>query len=110
MSELLTLRELLTFLQISRPTAYRLLSRGMPSIGTGRLRRFEREAVLRWYEGDETPAHIQPVTPEPALLPPGLYRCQGCHWVGHVPRPFHVGELGPCPRCGGRKARRADVG
>ena len=102
MNTLLTLGETMDFLKVSRATLYRLMEDGLPSMGNGRLRRFERKAVLRWYEGDETPAQIQPVTPEPALLPPGLYECT-CGFTGQVARPFRLEELGPCPRCGGRE-------
>jgi hypothetical protein len=36
-------------LKVSRATLYRLVDVGLPSIGRGRLRRFEREATLRWF-------------------------------------------------------------
>jgi len=56
--ELLTARELMAFLKISRSTLYRLLEAGMPCISYGRLRRFDREDVLDWYasggEDDES--------------------------------------------------------
>jgi excisionase family DNA binding protein len=51
--ELLTARELMALLKISRATLYRLLDAGMPCYGYGRLRRFDREAVLAWYAGED---------------------------------------------------------
>ena len=51
--ELLTARELMALLKISRATLYRLLEAGLPSIGYGRLRRFDREEVLEWYAGED---------------------------------------------------------
>ena len=46
--QLLTAAELQDVFQFSRATMYRLLAEGMPSIGKGRLRRFNFDAVLEW--------------------------------------------------------------
>ena len=70
--ELLTPRELYQALKISKTTLYRLLQRGLPSIGTGRMRRFEDLAVRQWLETGEAQA------PTPTLMPPGSYECQTC--------------------------------
>ncbi len=41
--------ELRHTLKISRSTEHRLLKSGMPSIGGGRLRRYEEEAAIEWF-------------------------------------------------------------
>lgn len=75
----LTVRELMALLKVSRATLYRLLEAGLPSIGTGRLRRFEREAVLRWFAGRGRGEAS-------AVLPDGKYRCDGCGGWWLAPR------------------------
>jgi excisionase family DNA binding protein len=52
MQPLLTAKELMALLRISRSTLYRLADAGMPCIGYGKLRRFDRDAVLQWYAGE----------------------------------------------------------
>ena len=42
--------ELCRTLNISRSTFYRLLDAGLPTIGSGRLRRHSLDAVLHWYD------------------------------------------------------------
>jgi excisionase family DNA binding protein len=42
--------ELCRILNISRSTFYRLLEAGLPTIGSGRLRRHSLGAVLHWYD------------------------------------------------------------
>jgi excisionase family DNA binding protein len=67
---LFTNREMMSYLKISRATLYRLLATGMPSLGRGRLRRFNPEVVARWYlerAGKRTPPRV-----------PGSYRCPKC--------------------------------
>jgi excisionase family DNA binding protein len=111
-SDLLTLRELLAFLRISRATAYRLLADGLPCIGAGRLRRFDREAVLRWWKGEpETQRDRQgplqatpPAAPSP-LLASGVYECAACHGRGTLREPLPA-ERVRCPRCGHREVVR----
>ncbi len=70
--ELLTPRELRHALKISKTTLYRLLQKGLPSIGTGRLRRFEDRTVRQWLETGEAQAAT------PILMPPGYYECRTC--------------------------------
>ncbi len=74
--ELLTIRDVLALIKVSRATLSRLLEAGLPSFGTGRLRRFEREAVLRWLVGHRRGAQAAPP-------PGGLYHCNRCRgwWV-----------------------------
>jgi hypothetical protein len=48
--ELLTSREVQAFLKVSRASLFRFLDAGMPSIGKGRFRRFDRATTLRWFE------------------------------------------------------------
>ena len=49
MTPLLTATELREYLNISRSTLARLVAAGLPHIGSGRLRRFDKETLLRWY-------------------------------------------------------------
>ncbi len=91
--QLLTARELRQTLKISRTTLFRLLQKGLPSVGTGRLRRYELDAVLRWMNGRG------PQDDEITLMRAGMYRCtnlDGCRdhrsgrpwvWTFHRPVP-----------------------
>ncbi len=107
-SDLLTLRELLGFLRISRATAYRLLAQGIPCIGRGRLRRFPRDAVLAWWRREPETERDTPAPPSqspmhgasaaPPAAPPGLYRCSRCGATGAVRGPLRAPR---CPRCEG---------
>ena len=45
----LTPTELRDTLRISRSTEHRLLKSGMPSIGAGRLRRYDERATVEWF-------------------------------------------------------------
>lgn len=101
MYELMTLKETLALLKISRATLYRLMEDGLPSIGTGRLRRFERDRVLRWWAAGETPRDGQ--APPPPTLPPGRYACHACRVQGTLREPRPTPPR--CPRCGQEAVR-----
>jgi predicted Zn-ribbon and HTH transcriptional regulator len=90
----LTPTELRTTLKISRSTEHRLLKNGMPSIGAGRLRRYEEEAAVEWFR---TYAHQ--ATTSKNMLAPGDYRC-ACGFEGTLEK---ATTPGPCPRCGSRE-------
>lgn len=90
----LTLMELQARLRVSRATVFRWLTQGMPSVGTGRTRRFAWSEVVAWRRGQWEAAR------EP-LLPPGRYRCV-CGWIGGISRAARLSEVGPCRRCGTR--------
>ena len=47
---LMTSAQLRSYLNISRSTLYRMIQDGIPCIGEGRLRRFDRDEVVQWYE------------------------------------------------------------
>ncbi len=79
--QLLTARELRQTLKISRTTLYRLLQKGLPSVGTGRLRRFELDTVLRWMNGRG------PQDDEITLMRAGMYRCTNLDRCGGAYRP-----------------------
>jgi len=49
MENLMTAPEIRKFLSVSRSTLIRLLNAGLPSVGSGRLKRFSKQAVLAWY-------------------------------------------------------------
>ena len=49
---LMNANELKKYLRISRSTLARLLDAGLPHVGWGALRRFNRQAVMAWYGGD----------------------------------------------------------
>ncbi len=46
----LSTNDLMSMLDISRSTVYRLMDRGMPSIKVGAVNRFPRDQVLAWLE------------------------------------------------------------
>ena len=92
METLVTGREVMAFLRISRATLYRFMDRGLPSLGQGRLRRFEREAVREWVETAGAEA-------EPPVV---LYQCRGC---GVRIEDSNPEPLQACPRCRSRKVR-----
>jgi len=88
--------ELRHTLKISRSTEHRLLKSGMPSIGGGRLRRYEEEAAIEWFR------NYQPNTTS-NVLEAGDYLCGQCRFEGTISEPFEATRLGPCPRCGSRE-------
>ena len=49
MTPLMNANEVRAYLKISRSTLARLIDGGLPHIGWGRLRRFDLEAVLKWF-------------------------------------------------------------
>jgi hypothetical protein len=89
----LTPTELRHTLKISRSTEHRLLKNGMPSMGGGRLRRYEEEAAVEWF------AQYAHQSTSMTLLPPGDYRC-ACGFEGTLEK---ATSPGPCPRCGSRE-------
>ncbi len=57
MEALMTPNELRQYLNVSRSTLSRMLDAGLPHFGRGRLRRFELEEVLAFYDAaDSEPA------------------------------------------------------
>jgi predicted DNA-binding transcriptional regulator AlpA len=52
---LLTGREIREALEISRATLYRWMAAGLPSMGSGRQRQYDPEAILRWLDGTSEP-------------------------------------------------------
>ena len=90
----LTPTELRNTLKISRSTEHRLLKSGMPSIGGGRLRRYDQEAAVEWYgqNAHQSTAKI--------MLDPGDYRCRQCDFQGTIHQPM---APAPCPGCGSRE-------
>jgi hypothetical protein len=93
----LTPTELRTTLKISRSTEHRLLKNGMPSLGGGRLRRYDPEATVEWFR-----QHAHETTTSKNMLAPGDYRC-GCGFLGTVQQPMAPGA---CPQCGTRQIPR----
>ena len=89
----LTPTELRDTLRISKSTEHRFLKNGMPSIGGGRLRRYEQEAAVEWFR-----QHAHETNTSKNILAPGLYQCPGCGFQGHIQKPM---VPGPC-RCGSR--------
>ncbi len=101
---LLTAHELCDSLHISRSTLHRLKKVGLPSIGSGRLARFDGDKVLGWYDQYSHLIHA------PDMLAAGIYQCRGCHYEATVPEPTDATRLGPCRRCGSRERPiRVDV-
>jgi excisionase family DNA binding protein len=50
MDQLLTIRQVAEYLNVSLKTVRRLLGRGLPSVRVGRLVRFRQQDVARWIE------------------------------------------------------------
>lgn len=50
MDNLLTLRQLAEYFNVSPKTVRRLMLRGLPSVRLGRLVRFNQQDVARWVE------------------------------------------------------------
>lgn len=84
--------ELRHTLRISRSTEHRLLKSGMPSIGGGRLRRYDQDAAVEWFRN-----HAQQPDALTRVLAPGDYQCGECGFQGSIQRPT---VPGPCPQCG----------
>lgn len=80
--EWFTAGELRQALDISRATFYRWLAAGLPSIGTGRDRRFDPDAVLAWLDG------------------PATEEGDGDRADLTVPAPTRPAQQQPCPVCG----------
>jgi hypothetical protein len=88
----LTPSELRHTLKISRSTEHRLFNNGMPSIGGGRLRRYDQEAAVEWFR-----SHAHQSTTSTNILAPGDYQCGTCGFQGSIQQPT---VPGPCPQCG----------
>lgn len=70
--------ELRNTLRISKSTENRLFRSGIPSLGKGRLRRYDKEAAIEWFR---THAHQ---TTSKKLLDPGDYRCGQCGYEASI--------------------------
>lgn len=99
----LTVKELQTKLRVSRPTVYRLLARGLPSVKVGNARRFLWRAVEAWLEGQEAQTteaeRGQPLSQPEDVLLPGHYRCEECGGVNRIVHPT-LRRLLCCWQCG----------
>ena len=89
--------ELRHTLKISRSTEHRLLKSGMPSIGGGRLRRYEEEAAIEWFR------NYQPNTTS-NVLQAGDYKCRECHFAATLDEATERSKIRACPQCGAEKA------
>ena len=94
---LLTPHELCDSLRISRSTLHRLKKAGLPSIGRGRLARFDLDTTLKWYDEFSDQTHA------PQLLPPGTYQCPTCGFQGTSTKGIVPTRVAPCPQCGIRQ-------
>lgn len=101
----LTRTETERLLGVSRATLFRLVARGLPCTGAGRMRRFDKAQVLAWWNaGPETERDGQGPSPSPVetegaeMLAPGTYRC-GCGWQTLVLAHRRADAL-VCPDCG----------
>ncbi len=107
MEALMTPNELREYLNISRSTLTRMLDAGLPHIGYGRLRRFERDTVLQWYACESDSEDTS--TSEPIMLPAGLYACNACGVQAAFREPHRADRLGACKACGGHAIRVGDL-
>ena len=97
MMELLTSQELMGALKISRSTLHRLKRRGLPTVGSGKLIRYDPAQTMEWFRNH---AH-QPNT-SATMLAPGDYRCGHCGFEGTLLKALYRARAGPCPKCGGQ--------
>jgi len=88
--------ELRHTLKISRSTENRLLKSGMPSIGGGRLRRYEEEAAIEWFR------NYQPKTTSD-VLQAGDYVCRKCRFTATLDEATERSKIRTCPQCGAEK-------
>src|SRR5210317_1547207 len=93
----LTPSELRDTLRISKSTEHRLLKSGMPSIGGGRLRRYDQEAAVEWFRNYSPQANTSTT-----LLEPGDYQCTGCGFQGIIQRAIEATKIGACRNCGSK--------
>lgn len=89
--------ELRSTLNISRSTEHRLLKSGMPSIGGGRLRRYDQEAAVEWFH-----THAQRTDTSTKMLDPGDYQCSQCGFAGTLQKAIVPTQMAPCPNCSTR--------
>ena len=94
MIELLTSQELMHALKVSRSTLHRLKKMGLPTVGGGKLVRFDPVQALEWFDQN---SHL---TSAPEMLPVGDYACRGCGYEARIEMPM---APGPCPRCGSKE-------
>ena len=94
---ILTSNELCDTLRISRSTLHRLKKSGLPSIGTGRLKRFDLDTTLKWYDEFSDQTHA------PQLLPPGEYQCRTCGFQGTSNKAIALTQVAPCPKCNSKE-------
>jgi hypothetical protein len=88
--EFWTAREVRGILKVSKATYHRLLSAGLPSIGNGRLRRFEPDATWRWF------THYA----RSPRIPARTYACVRCRIWWTIP-PRVSPKAVRCRACGG---------
>ena len=59
--QLLTIKELMSFLKVKRNTVYELRRKGLPVIHLGRSVRFERDEIIKWVRSNCS-VNTQPVS------------------------------------------------
>jgi hypothetical protein len=84
-------------LSISRSTEHRLLRAGMPSIGRGRLRRYDEQAAMVWFS-----RYTHQATSTTPMLDPGDYQCE-CGFEGTLEKAIECSKIAACPQCGTRE-------
>ena len=96
MMELMTSGELMRALRVSRSTLHRLKKMGLPTIGGGKLARYDPEKAIEWFDRNSHLTHA------PEKLSVGDYRC-GCGFEATLREARAPAQLGACPRCGTRE-------
>ena len=103
--KLLTSLELCDTLRISRSTLGRLRKRGLPSVGGGRLARFDSAQAVAWFDQH---SH-QPKTTND-VLQAGDYVCRKCRFTATLDEATDRSKIRTCPQCGAEKASWLRVG
>jgi ribosomal protein L37AE/L43A len=96
MMELMTSQELMRALKVSKSTLFRLKKMGLPTVGGGKLARYDPEKAIEWFDRNSHLTHA------PEKLPPGDYECPTCHFQGIIQTAIAATKIGACQNCGSR--------
>ena len=102
MMELVTSQELMRALKVSKSTFFRMKKLGLPTVGGGKLARYDPARALEWFHLNSHLTRVHQKTSK-AILEPGNYRCE-CGFEGTLHEAIDRSKVGACPQCGATKA------
>ena len=97
MMELMTSQELMHALKVSRSTLHRLKKMGLPTVGGGKLARYDPERALEWFN-----EHWHQTKAATTMLAAGDYQCPTCNFQGIIQTDIAATKIGACQNCGSR--------